>query len=312
MNFRKSKKPAPVSNGLNKLKNFVLLIVASSLFLLAIALCASDNTFKPTTDAELSSTSVEIVRNDKRSGGTGVILESSTAESKVLTNGHVCKVITKGGLVITENGREHAVTSYKMSKEHDLCLITVSSDLGISTALAHKAPSLYSAAAISGHPTLLPNIITRGHFSHHVMAEVMTGFRQCTAEDLNGPNAILCALAGGIPLIQRYEAQVVSATIMPGSSGSAIFNDKGEISGLVFAGSGTIGYAMAVPYESVAHFLLLEQQLLDKQFPDNSTGALEELQSSRLRAACSKRVLPENEDLAEACRALETDMLWIR
>jgi hypothetical protein len=140
----------------------------------------------------------------------------------------------------------------------------------------------------------------------------LIGFQKCTEEDMAGPNGIMCLLLGGIPEVRRYETQVVSATIMPGSSGSAVFNDKGEISALVFAGAGDIGYAMTVPYESIANFVQHEAATLDKQFPDNTISLVETEQNKRLRAACANRVMPENEQLAEACRAISSDMLWSR
>jgi hypothetical protein len=164
------------------------------------------------------------------------------------------------------SGEEHKVTGYYLSDEHDLCVLTVAADLKDTAPLASSAPDVYSDAIITGHPALLPNIITRGHFGGRLIVEVMTGARKCTEEEKQDPKkGPFCELFGVIPVIKAYEAMVVSATIMPGSSGSAILNSSGRISGVAFAGSGTIGYALAVPYESVRNFLSKEMKTKQKE-----------------------------------------------
>ena len=215
----------------------------------------------PTSNAELSRTSVKVVRSDGRSGGTGVILKSSTYESQVLTNNHVCQVIKNGGSVISDTVTT-AVTGYQESRLHDLCLITVARNLGVNTEIASSAPEANTDATISGHPRLYPNIITKGNFSGREIIPVMLGIKPCSPEELNEPQlAPYCLFMGGLPIVRKFEAQVVGATIQPGSSGSAVFNNKGEISALVFAGAGDLAYAFTVPYESIATFL--NQELKD-------------------------------------------------
>jgi V8-like Glu-specific endopeptidase len=41
---------------------------------------------------------------------------------------------------------------------------------------------------------------------------------------------------GGIPDIMQYDSTLVTATIMPGSSGSGVYNENKELAGVVFAG----------------------------------------------------------------------------
>lgn len=214
-------------------------------------------TVQPKTTAELSKTSVMITRYDGRSGGTGVIISSRRNESKVLTNAHVCEVVKNGGIVRSDD-KKAMVKYYQVSNVHDLCLITVSTNFKINTLLAKEEPDEYEDAIVSGHPHLLENIVTRGHFSGKQMITIMTGVRPCSEEETQGEDAIFCILLGGFPIIKTYEAQVVSNTIQPGSSGSAVFNSAGELSGLVFAGSGDFGYGMIVPYEYVANFFDVE------------------------------------------------------
>lgn len=257
---------------LRELKNDVFMIITLGLLVVSMTILLNCiiKVYSIPSKQDLTSTSVKIVRSDKQSGGSGVILFSSTYKSVILTNHHVCGVIVKGGLVIRDN-EEHAVVTYKYSKFHDLCLITVAADLGVRTRLAKSAPNLLDSATVVGHPHLQPTTITKGHFSNHEMIDIMTGIRACTADDLAADpnNTILCAFLGGIPQITRYEAQMATPLIQPGSSGSPVFNEYGELSGLVFAGSGDLGFAMIVPYESVASFLKSEAPNLPELLPNN-------------------------------------------
>lgn len=277
-------------------------------------------TIRPKTTSEMSQTSVKIVRNDRRSGGTGVILKSTPSESTILTNGHVCGVVENGGLVITDDA-EHSVTSYKKSEAHDLCLITVAANLHVNTVIADSAPRTYSDAAASGHPGLLPNVVTRGHFSGREIIEVMTGLRECEDKDYKD-NGLLCILLGGIPQIKRYESQVVTATIKPGSSGSAVFNEDGEISALVFAGSGDIGYAYTVPYEAIANFVNKERFTLESKRPSDgyeitlkslmksilgSSAAEVKTTDERIVETCSVERDPK---VTQLCKVMLGDMVW--
>lgn len=220
---------------------------------------------------DVQSSAVMITNTEGTHGGSGVILSSSQTRSEILTNSHVCRVVENGGMVKTKN-REYAVTSYKHSKTHDICLITVDANLRINTAVAKETPDpYYETARISGHPSLFPNVVTSGHYSGKKVISVMTGVRPCTEEDIKDERkVILCMLMGGIPEIKRYESTLVTATISPGSSGSGVYNDKGELTGLVFAGAGNLGYAWTVPYEFLINFLEKEQQTIEASRPNNT------------------------------------------
>lgn len=216
-------------------------------------------THKGGVNKNLAKATVMITNFSKTSGGTGVILESGEDSSFILTNKHVCGVVTNGGLVIADDNFDHLVVSAVASKSHDLCLIQVSANLHVHSTVAAQSPAPYDKATIYGHPHLFPSIITEGYFSQKKIIQVMIGTRPCTEEDLLNPgNSIGCAFFGVVPLVGTYESIVVSATIQAGSSGSAIYNDRGEIAALVFAGEGDLGYAFAVPLEYIHHFLNVE------------------------------------------------------
>lgn len=226
------------------------------------------------TKSSITSNTVMITNLAGNSGGSGTIVNSSPGFSQILTNGHVCQVVKNGGRVVTDSGESHFVISYKVSNNHDLCLLAVADDLHASASLSTGAPRKYSSAIVSGHPRLLPTIVTSGHFSSKMLIPVFTGVRPCTLEDAQNPEfGMFCLFYGGIPIIKVYESIVVSATIQPGSSGSAVYDQAGNISAVIFAGSGDIGYGFAVPYEYVKLFLEVEAPRLEPQIPNVSMFA---------------------------------------
>jgi S1-C subfamily serine protease len=264
-------------------------------------------TIKPKTGAEYSLTSVMITRYDGRSGGSGVILSSSKNSSKILTNAHVCEVVAKGGIVRSDTARG-IVKSYKVSEVHDLCLITTNNNFKVNTVVAQETPELYQDAAVVGHPALMPTIVTKGVFSQKELITVVVGSRPCTDEEkADSRTNVICFFMGAMPLIRTFEAQVVSSTIMPGSSGSPVFNMNGEISGLVFAGSGNFGYAYVVPFEYISNFLEFEVPLLTNKFPDNSSGSpFQEEEKKNYRKICESQ---HSEQLNRICDMVSKSLL---
>lgn len=217
----------------------------------------------------IADSTVMITSLNGNSGGSGVIIKHVGNKTLILTNKHVCGVVANGGLIKTTRGEEHTVLDYRESITHDLCLITIASKLPGRVNLANSAPKMYDHAIVSGHPALLPNVITEGHFSGNRVISVFLGFRTCTKEELKDDNlALVCIFFKGLPVIRSYETVLVTATIMPGSSGSAVYNSSKELGGLVFAGSGDIGYAFVVPYEFIVNFLYNEVSKIEKKYPD--------------------------------------------
>lgn len=212
--------------------------------------------YKTNKEKQITDATVMITRLNG-GGGSGVVIENSPTESVILTNNHVCQAVERGGYVTTTTGKKALVFAYAPAFTHDLCLIWVNTDLDVSSSLAAKSPKLYTEATISGHPNLLPNVVSKGHFSGTKVIQVLTGFKPCTDEmkESSPDMAGICQFFGGFPIVKMYEAQLVTAMIMAGSSGSAVYNSKGEISGLVFAGSDGLSYAYTVPYEYVKGFV---------------------------------------------------------
>lgn len=305
----------------NILKSKALRFLAlSAAFVAAVQLLAgylAGRPLKPTSEADMSSTSVKIVRMDERSGGTGVILSSNARASSILTNRHVCRVIENGGLVITSNNQKHLVSTYQASDWYDLCLVTVAANLHINTSIARSAPTDFAPATVSGHPRLLPNVISRGHYSEREIIDVFMGVRPCTEADAQ-KNPLLCLLLGGIPQISRFEAQLVTALSQPGSSGSAVFNENGEITNLVFAGQGDLSYSYTMPYEAITQFMYHEVDLISPKHPSATMDFAPSMGESRVDSdrkffeLCKQENLDEKvkQQISKACSVIRGDLLW--
>lgn len=264
-------------------------------------------------DSHPSSFTVMVTRMDERSGGSGSVVFSSRDKSIVLTNAHVCDVLNKdGGLVKKEDGTKYMVTGYKKSEFHDLCAVWVAADLGGTVKLAEVSPKSYSEAVITGHPALLPNIINRGSFGERKVIDILVGMKECNEKNVkNEEDAMLCMLVGGLPIIKSFESVVVSAMIMAGSSGSAVLNSNGELSGVVFAGQGQgLSYAFIVPFEYVSIFLREEMQVpgpISKvPLQGEAAEAHEEMMEvkRKLASECKK----DNKKIVRMCTILATDL----
>lgn len=248
--------------------------------------------------SEITNSTVMITTMAGNSGGSGSVIYSDTDKSLVLTNGHVCEIAVNGGLVKTTSGQSHTILGFKKSKMHDLCLISVAAKLPGKVSVSSRAPRMYEVATVSGHPALLPNVVTQGHFSGNKVIDVFMGIKPCTAEDkANSELWEICFFFGGIPVIRTYETVLVTATIMPGSSGSAIYNSSKELSSVVFAGSGDIGYAFAVPYEYVRMFLDSEVHTLTETKANYMVDIVKLLNNSEQN---------NNDKLGRKCKEAET------
>lgn len=261
-------------------------------------------------ESPLHNTSVKITNREMNHGGTGIILKSSANKSIVLTNAHVCEVVKDGGVVITETGK-YQVNSTKISKVSDLCVLTVLSDLYYQTKLADKAPTMYDDVLVAGHPALMPNIISKGHLSGKDILQVMTGLTPCTSDDM-AENPMICMFLGGIPVIKSFDSRLVSATIMPGSSGSGVYNTSNELIGVVFAGQGDFGYGWTVPYEQVKNFLETEQTTLEDKLAKQEIS-LKSPEQNKIKEAilkCSNLAYKNDKKLKEICSIISRDVTW--
>lgn len=206
------------------------------------------------TETQYAQKAVSITSPSMRAGGTGVVLQSFPNSSLVLTNKHVCELIQVGGLVNSDT-QSYPVDSFRVYTKHDLCAVIVRADLHAGARLASNPPAIYHSLTVPGHPALLPTMVSKGHFSGRSVITMMVDTEECDGTETSADIVMMCILMGAKPVLQSFDAQATSALIMPGSSGSGVFNEDGELSGLVFAGSQGLSYGFIVPHEYVVDFL---------------------------------------------------------
>jgi S1-C subfamily serine protease len=231
----------------------------------ALGSCAS-NTIKPTkpiTPEDFKNATAMITDKGNTSGGTGVVVGSFKNKSFILTNSHVCGVVENGGHVII-NKVQYTVERYAKSKVHDLCLIEIMTNLNLQTPIATESAKFGDKVTISGHPMLMPTQIVNGLMSEPMEITIIVGIVPCTKEDLSNPDPtvqMICMFLGGFPVVKTYPTMTTSALISPGNSGSAVYNEKGEITALVFAGNGgDLTQGILVPLEYIRNFLYNEKK----------------------------------------------------
>lgn len=203
--------------------------------------------------------------------GSGVIINSEKSSSFVLTNAHVCEIAEKGYTFVVKNKIRYRVTHLKKSKEHDLCLMRVTGDLNAKTKISDEIPKLFDKMTVMGHPRGGSLVITDAVFSSNAIFQVNDIENGLPCDQI--PKELLpprdrkylkkiCKNYGGVfPSIVMLDSMIISAVVMPGSSGSPVFNKKGQLTALIFgirAGVDMAGYAHAVPLKYIRQFLLEE------------------------------------------------------
>lgn len=264
------------------------------------------NTILPQNISDLEKVSVRIYNLDMTSGGTGSIFRSYKNASHILTNKHVCRLVEQGGYV-TKRRKSYLITHYKKFPHHDLCLVRVKKNFRTNLVVAERGPRVSSTIYVSGHPNLLPHVATMGHLSSPSPVQLVTGFKSCNSEDFK-KFPLDCILLGGIPLVKNFEAHMVSNLIMPGSSGSPVFNNRGKIIGVIFAGMGHgLSYGFLVPHIFVTYFI---QNAHRFKWVKVGTPVEENGLKDRIFNYEKCRTYPMPKHMRDFCRKIKDNFIW--
>lgn len=187
--------------------------------------------------------------------GSGLILKSTPRGSVILTNMHVCAslMVNPDSARVEYRNRRIKISHYKVSKEHDICAVRVKHDLHKTTKIAKKAPKKYEKLYTAGHPNGIPLVVNHGVTSDRLTIRIMYGWKKCEVDEMS----MDCIMnEGHKPDVRDMDSLLVGSLSAPGSSGSGVYNTKGELVGLVFAGRGrTLSYSFNVPYEYLYAFI---------------------------------------------------------
>jgi hypothetical protein len=165
----------------------------------------------------------------RNTSGSGVVIGNVDKKTIVLSAGHVCAPEASGKmamLVVDAGGEAHEVIDVKFSKSPDLCVITTKDTWGKPARITNRkvkyGESVKTLAA--PHGIYMPNVVL-----------IMEGM-----------------YAGQDDMSNVY----YTVPAAPGSSGSAIFNDRGEIVSIVHSATKNFAsVAIGTNPENIKKFL---------------------------------------------------------
>lgn len=174
---------------------------------------------------------VEMLVSSGMGGGTGFEVIAPSGKKYTLTNAHVCRA--EATFAVVDN-RLIPLRVIETSTTSDLCLLEeIAGAAGLS--VASFSPKSDDVIDIYGYGLLQDLTHTQGFYVGRLKGNMA---------------AAICLFLG------ECSVDYVSATILPGNSGSPVLNSSGEVVGVVFAsGSEILNRALIVSLQDVVTFL---------------------------------------------------------
>lgn len=171
----------------------------------------------------------------------------------VLTNNHVCAVSGKAIIWAWNEYTDqwHKLEVIRRDDIHDLCLLqspTISTGLKLGT----KGGWLKDYVRILGHPDMRPLTESTGQIKE--ISEALVGGAINDQAKCNRPHMewrmeeFFGVPTGRGYCLEKRESYIVDALIVPGSSGSPVFNPEGLVIGIVYAGGPNEGLYIGVEH----------------------------------------------------------------
>lgn len=205
---------------------------------------------------------VKITDMAQTSGGTGFYVKAPSGKLYILTNGHVCRLATPDGALAVESEDDvDVVNVVAQYEDNDLCIIEAPQKHKGAFKLAkfvRNTENIY----VLGHPLLEPKTLTKGQLSGGMIVDVAQGYdpMPCEGKTYHKEAPSMFEVEGfmeGVKYmcVRTTAADIVTANILPGNSGSPVLNAYGHVVGVVFAGSPGSGRGFIVPLDDVKDFL---------------------------------------------------------
>lgn len=189
-------------------------------YLLPILLVVSACSFDPHREGK------SVVRIDGLFGsGTGFVVEAPSGGKYIVTNKHVCAGVPA---FIQSSERLIFAKVLKVSDTSDLCLLAADRMEG-GLQLASQEPEQHAPFYILGWGYMLGLTLTQGHWVGHPIPDDVMGVTR---------------------------PSYGTATILPGNSGSPVFDQHGYVVGVAYAsGDAVDNRALMVPLQDLKDFL---------------------------------------------------------
>lgn len=199
---------------------------------------------------------IKVLKEEKGGGGSGFHVRTPKGKTYIMTNIHVCAGAkdSKGNVLVQlpHGGKFIKRKIVKEYSKHDLCLVEpVDGFNGIEVAdKVTKGQEL----SVVGHPYLRPARVSLGQYldDERISLLVRAEDEVDCAKKKGHVEQINMFMRG---CVKEYDSMETNITIFPGSSGSAVVNFFGQLSGVVFAGDNNTNYGFLVPLSFVKDFL---------------------------------------------------------
>lgn len=205
------------------------------------------------------------LRNVQKTGGaTGFALKAPSGKVYTITNAHVCEMKNKDNVILGDMNEEGSL-QYELkvlyeSEKTDLCVVSPMprmTGLNLASMDAKKNDKIFAI----GYPSLDPlQDNTLGRLLLKTRLEVFdsTPIDKCTKlkqKIKKVPGSLL-----GFPIedeicVLDVQSWITNMFIYPGNSGSPVFNIKGEVIGVVFAGNPRNDKGSIIPYDDLVELL---------------------------------------------------------
>ena len=195
-------------------------------------------------------------------GGTGFHVQAKSGETFLITNSHICDRSTDGQLNVQHpdnNQRAIPRRILENSATTDLCLVEplpgiVGLRLGSSLTVGQLVQSY-------GHPGLRPLTQAKGSVVSREKIEILYDWinsdadRAACSKPKNKIEMVQTIFGIGEACLLVIDAVDTTVRTFPGSSGSPLVNEAGNVVGVIFASSNSTNNGCAVPLDALKQFL---------------------------------------------------------
>jgi len=186
---------------------------------------------------------VKVLRPDLRGGGTGFAVRSeATGTNFIITNSHVCALAFNGNMTLQSPlitalipDKKEEVRVIQVVEDDDLCILT--SPPYLKPLVINTQYTPYQTLTSVGFPLLGSLTASQGMLLGFARVELIWGtpIKKCKGDRLRVIKQ-RALFWDNFLCLREFNAMLSDVKSYPGSSGSPVFDQRGEVVGVVFAG----------------------------------------------------------------------------